>query len=115
MLFLKNLLHFDNQTINLILLCIIEIFGDFSLQHYVDTNEFKYLLQGISWYGGVLFFLIKSLRGSSILYVNGMWDGISGLIGSLSAYFYLGQRFDNPIQYLGLGCIIIGIALLKNK
>jgi len=44
-----------------------------------------------------------------------MWDGISGLIGSLAAYFYLGQRFDNPLQYLGLGCIIIGIALLKNK
>lgn len=115
MLFLKKILHIDNQLIYLILLCIVEIFGDFSLQKYVDTNNFIDLSQGIGWYGAVVFFLIKSLRGSNILYVNGMWDGISGLLESLAAYFYLGQRFENPLQYIGLGFIIIGIVLLKNK
>lgn len=112
MLFLQNLLHIDIKLINLILLCIVEIFGDFSLEKYTKTNSIKDLTQGIGWYGAVVFFLIRSLRGSSILYINGMWDGISGLIESLAAYFYLGQRFENPIQYFGLGFIIIGMFLL---
>jgi multidrug transporter EmrE-like cation transporter len=113
MLFLQNIFNIDKRIINLVLLCVVEIFGDFSLEKYTKTNSFTDLIQGIGWYGGVIFFLIKSLRGSSILYVNGMWDGLSGLIISAAAYFFLGQRFENPLQYFGLGFIIMGVFLLK--
>lgn len=112
MLFLQNLLNIDKKIITLILLCIVEIFGDFSFEKYTKTNSFTDLMQGIGWYGGVIFFLIKSLRGSSILYVNGMWDGMSGLIESIAAYFFLGQRFESPLQYFGLGFIIMGMFLI---
>lgn len=67
------------------------------------------------WYVGVVFFLIKSLVGSNILYVNGMWDGISGLIESAAAFIFLKERFHHPLQYVGLAMTIIGIFLLKNK
>ncbi len=44
-----------------------------------------------------------------------MWDGISGLLESIAAYIFLGERLDTNYQYMGLGMIIIGIVLLKKK
>ena len=106
---------FDTQFIYLILLAFVEIFGDFSLEKYTRTQSLIDLGKGIGWYGGVIFFLIKSLIGSNILYINGMWDGISCFLESAAAYIYLGQRFEQPCQYLGLGLIIAGIFLIKKK
>jgi hypothetical protein len=64
-----------------------------------------------SWYRdvGVIFFLIKSLQGFSILLVNPAWDGISGLV----AYVLLGERFDDPYKYIGIVFIVIGLFFLK--
>jgi multidrug transporter EmrE-like cation transporter len=45
--------------------------------------------------------------------VNGAWDGVSTIIESLAAYFILGERFDNYLQYVGLVLIAIGLYLLK--
>jgi multidrug transporter EmrE-like cation transporter len=61
----------------------------------------------------VMCFLIISLQGSTILMVNGGWDGVSVLIESIAAYIFLGERFHNYLQYVGLCIIIIGIFLLK--
>ena len=106
---------FDKQIIYLTLLSLVEILGDFSLEKYSKTWQLKDLTKGSLYYAGVVFFLIKSLVGSNILYVNGMWDGISGLIESVTAYIFLGQRLDTNYQYIGLGMIIIGIVLLKKN
>jgi len=54
-----------------------------------------------------------SLQGSTILMVNGAWDGISTIMNSLAAYIVLGERFESWIQYFGLLLIIIGLFLLK--
>jgi multidrug transporter EmrE-like cation transporter len=105
----------DTQLFYLIVLCLVEILGDFSLEKYTKTWAIEDLSKGIFYYIAVVFFLIKSLVGSNILYVNGMWDGISGLIESMAAYFYLGERLDTTYQYFGLGFIIVGIILLKKK
>ena len=105
----------DTQFLYLIGLSIVEIFGDFTLEKFTRTWALTDLFQGVGWYGGVIFLLIKSLMGSNILYVNGMWDGISGLVESLAAYWFLGERFEKHSQYLGLVMIVIGIILLKNK
>ena len=105
----------DIQFIYLIILSIVEILGDFSLEKYTKTWSLIDLGKGIGWYGGVIFFLIKSLIGSNILYVNGMWDGVSGIMESAAAYLFLGERFENPCQYLGLVFIIAGIFLIKRK
>lgn len=104
----------DLQMIWITLMCIVEILGDFAIERYTHTWNLIDLGKGIGLYGGVIFFLIKSLIGSNILYVNGMWDGISGLIESAAAYYFLGQRFEHTSQYAGLGLIILGMFLMKN-
>ena len=96
------------------LLSLVEIYGDFSLRSYAKTNEFTYLAQGIIGYIGVVYYLIESLRDDNVLYVNGMWDGISGVTESVAAYVILGDRLKHSYQYLGLLLVISGIVLLKH-
>ena len=103
----------DMQIVWITLMSLVEILGDFSIEKYTHTWNLLDLGKGISLYGGVIFFLIKSLIGSNILYVNGMWDGISGLVESAAAYYFLGERLDRNTQYIGLGFIILGMFLMK--
>lgn len=98
---------------DIVALSTVEIYGDFNLKWYAHNPTWEYLFHGLLGYAGVIFFLIRSLRGSSVLYVNGMWDGMSGLIESVAAYVLLGERLTNPSQYFGLLLTIVGIVLLK--
>ena len=97
----------------IILLCIAEIYGDFALRFYAQTNNVNYLAQGILGYTGVVYFLIQALRLKNVLYVNGLWDGVSGVLESIAAYYILGDRLEKPLEYVGLLLIILGIALMK--
>jgi multidrug transporter EmrE-like cation transporter len=103
----------------LILLAVVEIAGDFSLEKYANNYDKEYninfLILGCISYIGVIYFLIKSLEGSTILFVNGMWDGLSGIIESAAAMIFLGERYKNYEQYIGLSLIIIGLFFLKNN
>jgi hypothetical protein len=38
-----------------------------------------------------VYYLIQTLQGSSILLVNGAWDGVSAIIESLAAMFFLNE------------------------
>jgi multidrug transporter EmrE-like cation transporter len=99
---------------DIVLLSVVEIFGDFNLRWYAQSNQFSYLVYGIFGYIGVIYYLVKSLRADNVLYVNGMWDGVSGVLGSLAAYLVLGDRLEKPMQYVGLIMIIAGTYLLKH-
>jgi multidrug transporter EmrE-like cation transporter len=99
------------QTIGLI--SISEIFGDFALKKYANDGGLGYLGYGILGYVGVIFFLIQSLRGGSVMMVNAAWDGMSALIESIAAYIILGERLDDPNQYIGIGLIVCGLFFLK--
>jgi multidrug transporter EmrE-like cation transporter len=105
----------SNQTINIFIMSFIEIIGDFSYKFFAYTDKIKYLIIGFISYIGVQYFLIKSLKNSSVLYVNGMWDGISGLLESIASIVLLGEKLSDTTQYLGLFFIIIGIVLLKSN
>jgi multidrug transporter EmrE-like cation transporter len=98
---------------DIVALSVAEIFGDFSFRWYAQENAMKYFWGGIAGYIGVIYYLIRSFRHDNVLYVNGMWDGISGLIESVAAFVILGDRLENPIQYVGLVMVVIGIVLLK--
>ena len=97
----------------IVLLASIEIYGDFNLRWYAQTDKVSFLYQGIVGYVGVVFFLIQSLRYDNVLYVNGLWDGMSGLIESLAAYYFLGDRLKNSQQYIGLLMTLAGVVLMK--
>jgi multidrug transporter EmrE-like cation transporter len=90
-----------------------EIFGDFGFKEFANKGGLHSFLQGIIGYGFVIYFLIRSLQGSSIILVNTAWDGLSTLFSGLSAMVLLGERFDSPYQYIGFVFIIIGLFLLK--
>ena len=91
----------------------IEIFADFNLRWYSQTNATKYLYSGIGGYVGVVFFLIRAFRTDNVLYVNSLWDGLSGIIESVAAYVLLGDRLKSNQQYVGLFLTIAGVILLK--
>ena len=104
------------QLLFLVCLVIVEIFADFSLEKYANyMGGTEHLMAGIMGYMGVIFFLLKSLAGSSILVVNALWDGISSIMGSGAAMLFLGQRLENIPQYIGLLLTIVGLVLLKYK
>jgi multidrug transporter EmrE-like cation transporter len=94
-------------------LSFVEIIGDTSLKQYANDKGIQYLGLGVVSYIGVIILLIISLQDSTILLVNNAWDGTSSLIESIFAYVVLGERFDNYLQYVGVGLILFGLYLLK--
>ena len=94
-------------------LSFTEIIGDVALKEYANDKGIMYLGIGIAGYIGIMVLLVLSLQDSTILLVNNAWDGTSSLIESLYAFFILGERFDNYLQYFGIIFIIIGLYLLK--
>lgn len=100
-------------TLNLIILSIAEIFGDFHLKFFARSNKLSNLLGGLAGYVGVVYFLIVSLKQSNVIFVNGMWDGVSAVLESIAAFVILGERLTNWHQYVGLFVIIAGIFLMR--
>lgn len=94
-------------------LAAIEVYGDFNLRWYAQTDALHFLLKGIAGYVGVVFMLVRSLRENNVLYVNGLWDGLSGLIESIAAFYILGDRLKSNQQYVGLIMTVAGVALMK--
>lgn len=101
------------SMINLLALSLVEILGDFGYERYANTKQMSGFIQGSVGYLGVVYFLIKSLEGGNVMYVNGMWDGISGLLETIAAYIILGERLTSWVQYLGLVFISVGLVFLK--
>ena len=99
---------------HIVFLSLIEVYGDFSLRFYAQTNSPFWLGNGIVGYIGVVYYLIQSLQHNNVLYVNGMWDGVSSIIESVASYVFLGDRLQKPTEYLGLVLIIVGVFLMKN-
>ena len=104
----------DVGFLYIIALSVVEVYGDFALRFYAQTNKLQWLAHGILGYAALVFLLVMSLKYNNVLYVNGMRDGISGIIESVAAYYILGDRLEKTSQYLGLGMIISGVVLLKD-
>jgi multidrug transporter EmrE-like cation transporter len=97
---------------NIIFLSLAEVFGDFGYKSFARTGAKTSFAQGSLGYVAVVYFLIKSLKEGNVLYVNGMWDGVSAVIESVAAYLILGERLTRPSEYAGLVLVIAGIFLL---
>ena len=95
------------------LLAAVEVFADFNLRWYSDSGSMLNLASGLAGYGGVVALLLESFKYNNVLYVNGLWDGLSGLVESAAAYYILGDRLKNTQQYVGLIMTVGGVALMK--
>ena len=92
---------------------VVEIVGDFAFKKFANEGGATYFATGVAGYIGVVYFLIRSLQGSTVLMVNGAWDGVSTIIESIAAFVILGERFEDIGQYVGLLLIVLGLFLLK--
>ena len=107
----------NNQWTNLLLLCLVEVYGDFKFKAYARSSNddgLSSFIQGCAGYAGVIFFLIRMLRLKDVIWVNAMWDGGSALIETLFAYFMFGERLNRPVNYAGLALIVLGLFMLRN-
>ena len=91
---------------NVVLMTLAEIYGNYNLQNFAASNKPKHLMLGLTAYIGVIYFLIKSFSHGNMLWVTTMWEGMIIVLGSAFAFFYLGERFNHPVQYMG---ILLGI------
>lgn len=92
---------------------VLEYFGDSNFKFYARNNDPKNLVIGIAFYTVMVAFLIYTLKYANVMYVNGMWDGISALIETALAYYLLHETLSNSTQYIGLAFIIIGLFSLN--
>jgi multidrug transporter EmrE-like cation transporter len=108
----------DNPWTNLLLLCLVEAYGDFKFKAYARSNNdvdgVPLFIKGCAGYAGVIYFLIRMLRLKDVIWVNAMWDGGSALIETLFAYFMFGERLKQPVNYAGLALIVLGLFMLRN-
>lgn len=99
--------------VDISLLIVTEIIGDFGYKKFADNGGFGNFMTGTVGYIGVIYFLIRSLQGSQVLLVNAAWDGLSALFESIAAFIILGERFDDPMKYVGILFIVLGLFFLK--
>jgi len=97
---------------DLSVLSVAEVVGDFGFKSYARTGSTNGFIQGVIGYVGVIYYLIRCLREGNVMYVNGMWDGVSAVFESIAAYFFLGERLNRPIEYAGLVFVIAGLFML---
>jgi len=99
--------------LNLLGLSLTEIVGDFQLKFFARHHKIGNLFGGLVGYVGVIFFLIRSLAQGNVMFVNAMWDGMSGIIECIAAYLLLGERMDKWYQYMGVALVAVGLVLMK--
>lgn len=97
----------------IVIVSIIEYFGDANFKIFARENKIKGLLMGIFMYAVMIAVLIAIIKRTNITYMNGLWDGTSAVIETLLAYILLHETLSNKIQYLGLIFIIIGIIAMN--
>jgi multidrug transporter EmrE-like cation transporter len=97
----------------IVALSCVEIIGDFGYKQFANNGGITPFVIGTIGYIGVICMLIIALQNSTIMMVNGAWDGISGLLESAAAYAFLGERFHHPLQYLGSILIAVGLYFLR--
>ena len=101
------------SLLNIIFMSLAEIAGDFGWKNFARGSSLSSFTSGTFGYLGVVYFLVKSLRVGNVLYVNGMWDGMSAILESLFAILIMKEGLGAPINYVGLILIIAGTFLLK--
>ncbi len=95
-------------------LSLVELVGDYGAKQFANIGGLMNFGIGLLGYIGVFILLIINLKGSSLLLVNNLWDGLNTIFVTLFGYFILGERFESISQYIGIPLIIVGMYLLKN-
>jgi len=91
---------------------LAEIFGNVNFKMFAESNHGRHLIGGVFGYIAVMYFLVQSFMSANMLWVGAMWEGMITVIGSLVAYFVLGERFSHPMQYAGLALGLLAMLMV---
>ena len=95
------------------LLSLVEFGGDANFRIYDKKKQIQNLIIGILFYILLVKILIESLKRNNVILTNGMWDGLSALIGTVLAIVLLHEKFTHWTQWVGIFLVISGITLLN--
>jgi|APCry1669191812_1035378.scaffolds.fasta_scaffold00468_21 multidrug transporter EmrE-like cation transporter len=99
---------------NLACLCCTEILGNCNIKSFAENQKTKHLLIGIFAYIAMIYFLIRIFKSNkSMLHVNVMWQMSVVILGTLIAYFFMGDRFKHPMQMLGILFAILSVYFIN--
>jgi multidrug transporter EmrE-like cation transporter len=98
--------------VQIMLMSLAETFGNVHFKWFAKSQAHHHLLGGVMGYVGVMYYLVQSFSSSSLMYVSAMWEGMITVLGALVAYFFLGERFSSPIQYLGIVFGLLGMIMV---
>lgn len=99
--------------LSILLLSFAEYFGDSQFKAYARSGNNHNLIYGIIFYALVIKLLVESLKKANLIYTNGMWDGVSAILATILAYYFLHETLSNPMQWAGLIMIIAGMLALN--
>ena len=97
---------------NIMLMSLAETFGNVHFKWFAKSQAHHHMIGGLVGYIGVVYFLVQSFSAESLLYVSAMWEGMITVLGALVAYFFLGERFSSPVQYLGIIFGLLGMIMV---
>lgn len=96
----------------ILMMSLAETFGNVHFKWFAKSQAHHHMIGGVIGYVGVMYFLIQSFSMESLLYVSAMWEGMITVLGALVAYFFLGERFTSPVQYLGIIFGLLGMIMV---
>jgi multidrug transporter EmrE-like cation transporter len=97
---------------NILMMSLAETFGNVHFKWFSKSQAHHHMIGGLVGYIGVVYFLVQSFSAESLLYVSAMWEGMITVLGALVAYFFLGERFTSPVQYLGIIFGLLGMIMV---
>jgi multidrug transporter EmrE-like cation transporter len=90
-----------------------ELFGNAHLKWFSDNGKHHHLGLGILAWAVVLYFLVKTLENSDMMWTCIMWEAMIVIGGAIVAYVFFGEKFTHWIQWLGL-LFALGAAICIN-
>jgi hypothetical protein len=98
---------------NILLMAAAELFGNINIKKFTDGNKRHNLIYGFAAYAAVIFFLIKCFASKNMMWTICMSQAMVIVISTLFAYFILGERFTNSVQYIGIVLALLAIACIN--
>ena len=99
--------------LNVFCMTLSELYGNTHLKWFSENKDKYHLTMGLLAYLGVIFFLIRSFAGKSMMWTCVMWEAMIVIGGAIVAYFVFGEKFNHWVQWLGI-LLALGAAICVN-